>query len=238
LLSLSFFYAFFLSKQGEKQGVKAMNENLIGKRFGYLTVISLNSKDKRGSSWLCRCDCGNEIILGTTRLIGTEKRKPNRSCGCKARKRNGNSVKHSRLYQAWTSMLYRCYKPTHVSYERYGAKGVTVCEEWRESFDSFLEWALGNGYTDTLTLDRIDSTKPYSPDNCRWADYFTQAVNKGMRKNNKTGYKGVCKGQRSKYRAFLTRKGKSIYLGSFDNPIDGAMAREKALREYELTGTL
>lgn len=212
-----------------------MDESLIGKRFGHLTVI----KQTKRKSWICQCDCGNTIILNSCRLLGTEKRRPNGSCGCNVKKRNGNTVKYSRLYRAWYSMAYRCQSPLHVSYERYGAKGVTVCDEWLNSFDSFLEWALNNGYSDSLTLDRIDSTKPYEPSNCRWADYFTQEANKGIFKNNTTGYIGVTnKGNRGKYRVYVRRKGVRKYLGSFENPVDGAMARELALRRYELTGTL
>lgn len=153
--------------------------------------------------------------------------------------KKGLSVKYKRLYQAWSSMIYRCSKPTHFSYNRYGAKGITVCEEWQCSFEPFLEWALNNGYSDTLTLDRIDSSKPYQLDNCRWVDYFTQEANRGMFKNNTTGHTGVTTmGNRGKYRAYISRMGKRKYLGSFETIREAVIARELALEQYERTGTL
>ena len=211
-------------------------EDLTGRVFNHLTVLKSNNKHWRGNSWLCRCDCGNEIILSTCRLIDKEKRGANKSCGCKNKKQNRKSKEHPRLYRIWKGMIYRCYKPSKSGYERYGGKGVTVCDEWRESFESFLEWALVNGYSDELTIDRIKSTEPYGPSNCRWSDYFTQEANRGMHKDNTTGYKGVAP-LNGKFRAYLTRKKRNKHLGTFNTIEEAASARENALNQYELTGT-
>lgn len=212
-------------------------ENLIGERFGHLTVIKLNNKRHLGNSWLCKCDCGNEIILGTCYLIGSKTRHPNRSCGCKEKKLSRKSKEYSRLYRIWNGMINRCYKPSQVGYDRYGGKGITVCDEWRYSFETFLGWSLAHGYSDELTIDRIESTKPYGPSNCRWSDYFIQEANRGILKNNKTGITGVCRWH-EKFRAYITRMGKNKNLGIFPTLAEAKQARENALRMYELTGML
>lgn len=84
----------------------------------------------------------------------------------------------TRLYRIWSNMKNRCTNPKSNRYAYYLGKGITVCEEWDNSFQAFYNWAMSNGYSDTLTLDRIDGDKGYGPDNCRWVDYHTQNINK------------------------------------------------------------
>ena len=96
-------------------------------------------------------------------------------------KYNHHGMTHTRLYQIYINMIQRCYNPKNKGYKNYHDRGIVVCGEWRNDSKSFLDWALKNGYNDTLTLDRIDSNKGYSPDNCRWVDRFVQ--NNNTRRN-------------------------------------------------------
>ena len=155
-------------------------KDLTGQKFARWTVIGRAQNDKRGQAqWHCVCECGNTSIVGGKDLrLGKS-----RSCGCLQKdtasvikRKHGKS--NSRLFHIWCAMRSRCYNHSVPHFYLYGGRGITVCDEWRNSFESFYEWAINNGYADNLSIDRIDVNGNYEPSNCRWADDKTQARNR------------------------------------------------------------
>lgn len=160
--------------------------NLIGCKFGKLTVID-RAENTNGNKarWICKCDCGKEKQKSvTTYDLKSGKVK---SCGClyfeSNKERNKkHGLKHTRLYKIWSTMKRRCNCSNANEYKNYGGKGIKVCDEWANDFQTFHDWAMSNGYADNLTIDRIDVNGNYEPLNCRWVDMKTQQNN---RRNNR-----------------------------------------------------
>lgn len=144
-----------------------------GMRVRMLTVIKKSGRDSsRNILWECRCDCGRAVSV-TAHALRTSRI----SCGCT--NQGTHHKTNTRLYAIWTSMKRRCYNPHDKSYQKwYGAKGIKMCDEWKNDFMSFHDWSISNGYNDTLSIDRIDCNGNYEPSNCRWVTSQVQAINK------------------------------------------------------------
>ena len=154
--------------------------NLTGQRFGRLVVVEEVPNYKSGRvTWKCKCDCGNITYCNTSNLrSGTST-----SCGClrheksiSANTTHGYSKEH--LYYKWCDLKSRCYNHHVKSYKNYGGRGIKMCDEWKNDYLFFRDWAFNNGYKEGLTIDRIDVNGNYEPSNCRWITMEEQAKNK------------------------------------------------------------
>lgn len=156
--------------------------DLTGQTFGHLKVLK-RAPDKIISGekvvhWYCQCDCEDHniaIVSGHNLRTGHTI-----SCGCRI-----GGVTHgksdTRLYNIYSNMMHRCYSENTVAYKDYGGRGIFICDEWYgygDGFLNFYNWALENGYSDSLTIDRADNNGPYAPWNCRWVTMETQGNNK------------------------------------------------------------
>ena len=167
-----------------------------GEKFGRLTVIELDHieqkpislgkyKTIRTKQYYCfQCECGNICIKEKNSV----KSGNTQSCGClsdeyiHSEKHKNIAQKHglrqTRLYKIWLGIKNRCYNKNNYSYKNYGGRGIIMCDEWKNNPVSFCEWAIDNGYTDKLTIDRINVNGNYEASNCRWITLKEQSNNK------------------------------------------------------------
>lgn len=172
-------------------------EDIIGNKFGRLTVIKCIRKDeKRRPIIECKCECGNTIAAISYNVV----RGATKSCGCLQKEIARESAKlgtkkitkhrksNTRLYSIWQDMKSRCLNKKSHEYKDYGARGITVCKEWEKDFLNFYNWAINNKYSKDLTIDRINVNGNYEPKNCRWATKEEQGNNR--RNNHLIYYRG------------------------------------------------
>lgn len=169
-------------------------KDYTGQKFGRLTAIErirIYGPNRWYTYYKCKCDCGNIVTTRSASLVDGN----TTSCGCYHREITGNinrgkptatlthGKSHSRLYGVFRDMKTRCYNKNCKDYKNYGARGITICDEWLQDFLAFERWAFEHGYDPTApklqcTIDRIDNEKGYCPENCRWVDIATQNRNK------------------------------------------------------------
>lgn len=183
--------------------------DLTGMKFNRLTVRNYFGRGKSNCAlWLCDCECGKTTVVRTAEL----KNGHTKSCGCLFRetsiaklpdnvsgKLNPN-YRHggagTRLYHVWCDIKGRCENPNRENFQRYGALGITMCEDWKSSFEAFRDWSLAHGYIEDstgkeLSIDRIDPKRGYSPDNCQWI-----TLSENVRRRNEDYWESVHANQR------------------------------------------
>lgn len=178
----------------KNMGKRVDIEKEIGKKYGRLTIIEYAGKNKHGAKMVsCDCDCGKtKTIAMSSILTGASM-----SCGClNIKKIRDRSLKHglSRhpLYHVYKAMISRCCNVENPRYSSYGGRGITVCDEWLQSFTAFYDFSLEIGWSKGLLIDREDNDKGYSPENCRFVGLLVSANNrKTISKGNSTGFRGV-----------------------------------------------
>jgi hypothetical protein len=177
--------------------------DLTGQKFGRLEVLRLDHKQQKINKngvktgnvyyWLCKCECGNlKVVRGVHLSKGLIQ-----SCGCLQKetiaqiskeKRTTHNQSNNRIYGIYKHIQHRCYLTTDKDYVNYGKRGITMCDEWKNNFMSFYDWAMSNGYKENLTIDRIDVNGNYEPNNCRWVTREQQ--NKNTRRTIKITFNG------------------------------------------------
>lgn len=202
-----------------------MDKPILLHELGALYPTSTSKRKFKYGYYKCQYCCN--FFKSTIRNVNIEHTK---SCGCYkvkiSHEPNTHGLFHHPLYRRYRSMISRCYHKSSKRYDKYGGKGVTVCDEWKNSFASFIKWCEENGYKKELIIDRIDVNGNYEPSNCRFIDDFKSNQNTSLiQKNNTSGYRGVSWEKRSqKWLSQIVSNGKIKYLGRYNDPWEAAKA--------------
>lgn len=202
--------------------------DLTGQMFGRLTIINFAGVNhKQHALWFCKCSCGKITkVLARSLRAGMTK-----SCGCGMSRKTHGMTKHP-AFGIWGAMIQRTSDPNCDSWELYGGRGITVCDEWENSFEAF--WAdMGPTWRDGLSLDRIDNSRGYYKENCRWVTPTVQSHNRNKRKGCSSQYIGVSVLKRG-ISACIAKGEIKEHLGSFKSEIEAATAYDN--RSEELYG--
>lgn len=205
-----------------------MNEIILLEDLGMLYTKNSKRTYRFG---LYKCFCGKEFKAQSTSI----KNKYTKSCGCT----NGtHKLRGHRLYHIWNQMKQRCNNKNYTNYEYYGARGITICEEWLD-INNFIN-DMYPSYKEGLSIDRIDNNKGYSKDNCRWSDKSTQVRNtRKIYSHNTSGYRGVHFNKKDKkWISQIVLNNKQIRLGNFNTAIEAAKAYDSYVINNKLEHTI
>lgn len=212
--------------------LKPLNQSKISmkiiKDLGYL-FPNKNSKQKRR---YCIVECGQ--CNKHTRINANNPNKSNVCKECFYLNNKTHGEHRNRLYKIWSGMKNRCKCDMYVYHK---GRGITYCEEW-ETYEKFREWALLNGYSKDLSIDRINNDGNYEPSNCRWTTGSVQIANtRRLRKNNTTGHKGVTKIWNGSYQAIIGVNKKTVYLGLYKTKEEASIVRDNYIDDNKLPNT-
>jgi len=193
--------------------IKTIGVKKVGTKNATLTFV------------LVECECCHNLF---ERPLSVINKNPSSKCR-KCSKINHGDSKHNKIYYAWVNMKTRICNKKYVLFESYGGRGITICDEWVNSYVNFKKWAINNGFDVNLTLDRINVNGNYEPNNCRWTTNTIQARNTRLLcKVNTSGYRGVrFRKDNKKWQARIMVNYKSISIGHFKSDIEAAKAYDK-----------
>lgn len=212
----------------------AKSINLIGQHFNRLTIIDYAGRNNKNCCvWLCLCDCGNR-----KKVVGYDLRRGHtKSCGClnkervkKAATSHGATADNRRdpEYAVWNNMIQRCENPKNNQYKNYGARGIKVCDQWRNDYSAFIK-DIGKRPSNNHSIERIDVDGDYEPSNCKWVTPKEQARNRRIK--NTTGVNGVTK-KDDRFIVKMKVNGKTIYLGTVSTINEARALRKKGEEIY------
>lgn len=209
------------------------------KELGFL-FTSDKQKEKR-LFCIYKCFCGNEFKAQKRNIINGN----TKSCGCLQKKRTSLARKthgdsNSRLYKIYIHIKTRCHNQNEIQFKDWGGRGISICDEWDNSYETFKDWALKNGYKENLSIDRKNNDGNYEPSNCRWVKKEIQARNtRKIYRHNTSGYRGVSfVKKRNKWKSSICVNKKTYHLGYYDIAIEAAKAYDNYVIKNNLEHTI